>query len=39
MSWRRIAAVVLRGRLFRREDLDALLAAVAPDSREKDWIR
>lgn len=38
---RRISAVVLRGRLFRREDLDALLAAVArmPDLRENDWIR
>jgi imidazolonepropionase-like amidohydrolase len=38
---RRIAAVVLRGRLFRRSDLDALLAAVAamPDRRANDWVR
>jgi imidazolonepropionase-like amidohydrolase len=38
---RRIAAVVLRGRLFRRGDLDALLAAVAamPDRRVNDWVR
>jgi imidazolonepropionase-like amidohydrolase len=38
---RRIAAVVLRGRLFRRADLDALLAAVAamPDRRVNDWVR
>jgi imidazolonepropionase-like amidohydrolase len=37
----RIAAVVLRGRLFRRADLDALLAAVAamPDVRVNDWVR
>jgi imidazolonepropionase-like amidohydrolase len=40
-STRRIEAVVLRGRLFRREDLDALLADVArmPDIRENDWLR
>jgi imidazolonepropionase-like amidohydrolase len=38
---RRIAAVVLRGRLFQRRDLDALLAAVAamPDRRVNDWVR
>jgi imidazolonepropionase-like amidohydrolase len=38
---RRIAAVVLRGRLFRRGDLDGLLAAVAamPDRRVNDWVR
>lgn len=38
---RRIAAVVLRGRLFQREDLDALLADVAkmPDQRVNDWVR
>ena len=38
---RRIAAVILRGRLFRRNDLEALLAAVAasPDLRANDWIR
>jgi imidazolonepropionase-like amidohydrolase len=38
---RRIAAVVLRGRLFQRTDLDALLAAVAamPDQRVNDWVR
>jgi imidazolonepropionase-like amidohydrolase len=38
---RRICAVVLRGRLFRRNDLDALLAAVAamPDQRVNDWVR
>ena len=38
---RRIAAVVLRGRLFQRRDLDALLAAVArmPDRRMNDWLR
>lgn len=38
---RRIAAVVLRGRLFRRSDLEALLAAVAtmPDHRVNDWVR
>jgi hypothetical protein len=38
---RRIAAVLLRGRLFRREDLDGLLAAVAamPDIRKNDWVR
>ncbi|HJR33845.1 MAG TPA: amidohydrolase family protein [Gemmatimonadales bacterium] len=37
----RISAVVLRGRLFRRGDLDALLAGVAamPDLRVNDWIR
>lgn len=38
---RRIAAVVLRGRLFQRRELDALLAAVAamPDVRVNDWVR
>lgn len=38
---RRISAVVLRGRLFRRSDLDGLLASVAamPDLRRNDWIR
>ena len=38
---RRIAAVVLRGRLFQRRDLDALLATVAamPDRRVNDWVR
>jgi imidazolonepropionase-like amidohydrolase len=38
---RRIAAVVLRGQLFQRKDLDALLAAVAamPDLRVNDWVR
>ena len=40
-STRRISAVVLRGRLFRRGDLDGLLASVAamPDLRTIDWIR
>jgi imidazolonepropionase-like amidohydrolase len=38
---RRIAAVVLRGRLLQRKDLDALLASVAamPDHRVNDWLR
>ena len=38
---RRIAAVVLRGQLYRREDLDGLLAAVKamPDLRSNDWLR
>ena len=38
---RRVAAVVLRGRLLQRKDLDALLAAVAtmPDQRVNDWVR
>ena len=38
---RRIAAVVLRGRVSRRRDLDALLAAVSamPDQRMNDWVR
>jgi imidazolonepropionase-like amidohydrolase len=38
---RRIAAVVLRGRLFQRKELDALLASVArmPDRRVNDWVR
>ena len=38
---RRIAAVVLRRRLFQRRDLDALLAAIAamPDRRANDWVR
>ena len=38
---RRIAAVVVRGQLFQRRDLDALLAAIAamPDQRVNDWVR
>jgi imidazolonepropionase-like amidohydrolase len=38
---RRIAAVVLRGRLYDRAGLDALLQAVAamPDLRSNDWLR
>jgi imidazolonepropionase-like amidohydrolase len=38
---RRIAAVLARGRLFQRRDLDALLEAVAamPDQRVNDWVR
>jgi imidazolonepropionase-like amidohydrolase len=38
---RRIAAVFLRGKLFRRTDLDRLLATVArmPDLRVNDWVR
>jgi imidazolonepropionase-like amidohydrolase len=38
---RRIAAVVMRGHLFQRDDLDALMAAVAamPDLRVNDWVR
>lgn len=38
---RRIAAVVLRGKLFPRAGLDALLAAVTamPDRRANDWVR
>lgn len=38
---RRIAAVLVRGRLFQRRDLDALLEAVAamPDQRVNDWVR
>jgi imidazolonepropionase-like amidohydrolase len=38
---RRIAAVVLRGRLLGRGDLESLLAAVAamPDVRVNDWVR
>jgi imidazolonepropionase-like amidohydrolase len=38
---RRIAAVVLGGRLFQRRDLDRLLAAVRvmPDLRVNDWLR
>jgi imidazolonepropionase-like amidohydrolase len=38
---RRIAAVVLRGKVLQRKDLDALLAAVAamPDRRVNDWLR
>jgi imidazolonepropionase-like amidohydrolase len=38
---RRIAAVVLRGKLLRRRDLDALLATIAamPDRRVNDWVR
>jgi hypothetical protein len=37
----RISAVVLRGKLFRRADLDALRAAVRamPDIRTNDWVR
>jgi imidazolonepropionase-like amidohydrolase len=37
----RIAAVMLRGRLFERRDLEALLAAVRsmPDIRTNDWAR
>ncbi|MDQ4079908.1 MAG: amidohydrolase family protein [Gemmatimonadota bacterium] len=38
---RRIAAVVMRGRLFQRDDLDALLGSIAamPDLRVNDWLR
>jgi imidazolonepropionase-like amidohydrolase len=38
---RRIAAVVLRGRLFQRRDLEALLGSVRamPDIRVNDWAR
>jgi len=38
---RRISTVILRGRLFRRGDLDGLLKSVAamPDLRTNDWIR
>ena len=38
---RRISAVLLGGRLFRRSDLDGLLARVAamPDLKTNDWIR
>lgn len=38
---RRIAAVMLQGRLFQRRELDALLAAVKamPDLRGNDWLR
>jgi imidazolonepropionase-like amidohydrolase len=38
---RRIAAVVLRGRVFQSADLDALLSAVRtmPDIRRNDWVR
>jgi imidazolonepropionase-like amidohydrolase len=38
---RRIAAVVVRGRRFQRDDLEGLLAAVAamPDQRVNDWRR
>ncbi len=38
---RRIDAVVVRGRLHRRRDLDALLSAVKamPDLRANDWLR
>jgi imidazolonepropionase-like amidohydrolase len=37
----RISAVVLRGKLFRQGDLEALRAAVRamPDIRENDWLR
>jgi len=38
---RRVSAVVLRGKLFRQTDLDALRAAVRamPDIRANDWLR
>lgn len=38
---RRISAVLLRGELFRRAELDALLASVRamPDQRVNDWVR
>jgi imidazolonepropionase-like amidohydrolase len=38
---RRIAAVLLRGRLFQRGELDALRASVRamPDQRVNDWVR
>ncbi|HEX9580221.1 MAG TPA: hypothetical protein VF970_03870 [Gemmatimonadales bacterium] len=38
---RRIAAVLVRGRLYDRRDLDALLQAVRsmPDQRVNDWVR
>lgn len=38
---RRISAVLLRGELFRRAELDALLASVRamPDVRVNDWVR
>ena len=38
---RRISAVLLRGKLFRRAELDALLASVRamPDQRANDWVR
>ena len=38
---RRIAAVMLRGRLFQRRELDGLLAAVRamPDRKANDWLR
>jgi imidazolonepropionase-like amidohydrolase len=38
---RRVSAVVLRGRLFDRQELDALMAAVKsmPDIRANDWLR
>ena len=38
---RRIAAVMLRGRLFQRGELDALRASVKamPDQRVNDWVR
>jgi imidazolonepropionase-like amidohydrolase len=38
---RRIAAVILRGKLYRRSELDALLQSVGsmPDIRANDWIR
>jgi imidazolonepropionase-like amidohydrolase len=38
---RRIASVVVRGKLFQRRDLDRLLAEVraAPDRRTNDWLR
>ena len=38
---RRISPVVLRGKLFGRDDLDALRAAVRAmrDIRENDWLR
>jgi len=38
---RRISAVVLRGKVFRPDDLDALRAAVRamPDIHTNDWVR
>ncbi|HEX6051583.1 MAG TPA: amidohydrolase family protein, partial [Gemmatimonadaceae bacterium] len=37
----RIGAVVMRGRLLQRPELDALLASIAamPDRRVNDWVR
>jgi len=38
---RRITAVVLRGRLYQRQELDGILAAVRamPDLKANDWLR